>query len=187
MEMTGFRALHQSMNNIGVDIQQFRFRTGAVEFDCLFSVREDPFVLSLTTRGADPVFFRFDVTMGYQIRVDFDPEQYKLLAKVLRTDGRAGNKLIPSVFLGNLNNHIPAQATTHAVPAVETILQLRHDVEERDRPYFDAWILWGNDRSPSRENKKKTLLILGPEALAHSERINASSRWNAKPTNRGWH
>lgn len=80
MEMTGFRVLHRSMNNINVDLQQFRFLTGAVEFDCLFSVREAPFVLSLTTRSADPKFFKFDVTMGYQIKDGFDPDQYKLLA-----------------------------------------------------------------------------------------------------------
>lgn len=186
MEMTGFRVLHRSMNNINVDIQQFRFLTGAVEFDCLFSVREAPFVLSLTTRSADPRFFKFDVTMGYQIKDGFDPDQYKLLAEVLGTDGRVGNRLIPRDFLDNLNNQIPTRATAQAVPVAEAILLLRHDLEERDRPYFDTWIPWGNAKSPSEENRKKTLLILGPEALEYSSRINASSRWSATPTNRGW-
>lgn len=51
MEMTSLRLLHRSMISIGSDMQQFLVTTGAASFDCLFSTRDTPFVLTLTARG----------------------------------------------------------------------------------------------------------------------------------------
>lgn len=51
MDMTSLRQLHRSMIAIGSDMQQFLVRTGAASFDCLFSTRDTPFVLTLTARG----------------------------------------------------------------------------------------------------------------------------------------
>jgi hypothetical protein len=68
MEMESLRILHQSMILINTDIQQFRVKTGAAEFDCLFSTREAPFILTLTSRGLDPKFFKLEVERGYRIK-----------------------------------------------------------------------------------------------------------------------
>ena len=51
MEMTSLRLLHCSMPSIGGDMQQFLVRSGVASFDCLFSTRDTPFVLTLTARG----------------------------------------------------------------------------------------------------------------------------------------
>lgn len=53
---------------------------------------------------------------------------------------------------------------------------------------FDTWMRWDREsnRRPSAENRHKTLLLLGPDALAFSEQINASSRWSSTDTKRGW-
>lgn len=57
--MTSLQKLHQSMIAIGSDMQQFQVPTRAIDFDCLFSTRDEPyFMLSLTSRGLNPEFFR---------------------------------------------------------------------------------------------------------------------------------
>ena len=152
MEMTSLRALHQSMVGIQADIQQFRIRTGAAEFDCLFSTREEPFLLSLTSRGANPRFFAFDVERGYRITT-YLGTRYQDLVDVLYVDGRAGARLDPKAFFVQVNAGIPTLARMQAIPNPEDIVRLRHDLEERDRPYFDRWERRG--RGPSERNKKR--------------------------------
>lgn len=94
MEMTSLRLLHRSMISIGSDMQQFLVKTGAASFDCLFSTRDTPFVLTLTARGKARGFFRFDVLAGYRIR-DFLGDMYGDLVEVLKEDGSSGKRLIP--------------------------------------------------------------------------------------------
>ncbi|WP_327522229.1 DUF6037 family protein [Pseudomonas amygdali] len=84
---------------------------------------------------------------------------------------------------------IPTQATVRANPKPSEIVRLRPDIiEEREKPYFNAWIYWKEDsgRRPSEENQHKTLLLLGPEAARHSRERNASSRWSATDTGGSW-
>lgn len=187
MEMTSLRLLHRSMISIGSDMQQFLVTTGAASFDCLFSTRGD-FVLTLTARGETRGFFRFDVLPGYRIR-DYLGDMYGDLVAVLRSDGTSGEHLKPKDFLAQLNQSIPTQATIRANPKPSEIVRLRPDIiEEREKPYFNAWIYWKEDsgRRPSEENQHKTLLLLGPEAARHSRERNASSRWSAADTGGSW-
>ncbi len=86
MKIESLETLHKSMQEIGVDTQQFHLLAGAASFDCMFSTRENPFVLSLTSRGENPKFFKFDVHRGYQIKEYFG-EMYSDLLSVLRIDG----------------------------------------------------------------------------------------------------
>ena len=188
MHMTSLRALHQSMIAIRSDMQQFQVNLGAASFDCLFSTRDDPFVLAMTSRGNAPKFFRFEVERGYIIK-NYLGGMYGDLLAVLRVDGTSGHKLIPSAFLEQLNGALPTQATTQGKPKPSEIVRLRPDiVEDREKPYFDTWTRWDleSNRSPSAENRHKTLLLLGPDALAFSEQMNASSRWSSTDTKRGW-
>jgi hypothetical protein len=189
MEMTSLRLLHRSMISIGSDMQQFFVTTGAASFDCLFSTRDRPsFVLTLTARGDVRGFFRFDVLSGYRIR-DYLGEMYGGLVAVLRSDGASGEHLKPKDFLEQLNRAIPPQATVPANPKTSEIVRLRPDIiEEREKPYFNAWIYWkaDNGKSPSEANQHKTLLLLGPEAARHSRERNASSRWSSTDTGGSW-
>lgn len=188
MEMTSLKLLHRSMISIRADMQQFQIATGSASFDCLFSTRDEPFVLTLTSRGRTPGFFRFDVLHGYRIQ-DYLGEMYGKLAAVLKSDGASGQRLVPKDFLAQLNQAIPVQATVRAIPVSSEIVRLRPDiVEDREKPFFDAWIYWdpNGKRCPSTENQHKTLLLLGPEAAKHSRERNASSRWNATDTGRSW-
>lgn len=183
MEMTSLRELHQSMIRERVDMQQFRIRTGAAEFDCLFSTREAPFVLSLTSRGANPKFFKFDVLPGYRIK-PYLGKMYGDLLDVLFVDGGSGHRLDPQGFLSDLNQLIPKTAQVNAVPSPAEVARLRYDLEEREKPYFDRWERRG--KGPTPKNKQKTLLMLGPDALAFSIKVNMSSIWSATPTGRVW-
>ncbi|PIB53752.1 DUF6037 family protein [Pseudomonas sp. 2822-17] len=188
MEMTSLRLLHRSMISIGSDMQQFLVTTGAASFDCLFSTRDTPFVLTLTARGETRGFFPFEVFNGYRIR-DYFGDMYGDLVAVLRSDGTSGERLKPKDFLEQLNQAIPTQATVRANPKPSEIVRLRPDIiEDREKPYFNAWIYWKEDsgRHPSEENLHKTLLLLGPEAAQHSRERNASSRWSAIDTGGAW-
>lgn len=187
MKMESLRELHQSMRSMDLDMQQFLLRLGVAEFDCLFSTRSNPFIFAMTSRGLNPRFFKFDVMPGYWIR-DYLGDMFGPLVDVLRVDGRSGQTLKPKEFLADLDASIPRQAKANRVPDPHTVIQLRPDLEEADRPHFDAWIYWGDPekRSPSEENKLKTLEALGSEALEYSKKMNASSKWSVKETGRTW-
>lgn len=188
MKMTSLQSLHRSMISIGSEMQQFQITTGATSFDGLFSIRESPFVFALTSRGLNPKFFKFEVTTGYWIKPYFG-DQYGELAAVLNTGANTGAKLIPAVFLEQLNNALPTSAKPERNPSPQRIIELRQDItEDRERPYFDTWVLWrSKDRKgPSSDNLCKTLLLLGREAYKHSLAIKASTRWSATPTGRSW-
>lgn len=162
--------------------------TGAASFDCLFSTRDTPFVLTLTVRGETRGFFRFDVLNGYRIR-NYLGDMYGDLIAVLRSDGASAEGLKPKDFLAQLNQAIPTEASVRANPNPSEIVRLRPDIiEEREKPFFNAWIYWKEDnrRRPSEENQPKTLLLLGPKAARHSREQNASSRWSATDTGGVW-
>lgn len=190
MEMTSLRELHKSMIAIRIDIQQFQVVTGAASFDCLFSTREAPFILALTSRGTNPKFFRFEVLPGYKIK-DYLGEMYGPLLDALKVDGANGQPLVPKQFLDQLNKAIPTEAHLKNRPSPTEIIRLRPDiVEDRDRPFFDSWIYWDqtvlNPRGPRSENVYKTRLMLGLEAEKHSLEMKASSRWSAIDLGHDW-
>jgi Family of unknown function (DUF6037) len=190
MEMESLRMLHRSMMLINTDMQQFRVKTGAAEFDCLFSTREAPFILTLTSRGLDPKFFKFEVERGYRIK-EYLGEMYGSLVEVLRIDGRSGEPFKPGAFLAQLNAVIPKRAKPEAIPSPVEIVQLRHDLEERDKPHFDHWVYWkgkenGGKDGPTLENQHKTLVVLGKDAKAHGLQHRASTYWSATPTGKDW-
>lgn len=186
--MTSLRQLHQSMLQISIDMQQFQIKIGIASFDCLFSTRETPFILMMTSRGINPHFFRFEVKNGYQIVPFFDDFYYDLV-NVLNVNLNTG-KLIPKNFLEQLNNTLPTIATAKNNPVPSEIIRLRPDiVEEREKPYFDTWIYWTSEsrtNGPSDANRKKTLLLLGKDALEYSISKKASSRWSAVDLGRNW-
>lgn len=188
MEMSSLRQLHQSMLQISVDMQQFQITIGSVCFDCLFSTRESPFILALTSKGANPHFFKFEVMKGYQIKPYFDGFYYEL-AKVLNNGSNTG-KLEPKKFLDQLNSSLPKIASIKCSPTASEIVRLRKDIkEERDKPYFDTWIYWTDKKRPngaSEENLKKTLLLLGQAAQQYSINNKASSKWSSVDLGRKW-
>lgn len=188
MKMDALKSLHRSMITINADIQQFQVSTGAASFDCLFSVREEPFVLALTSRGDSPKFFKFEVKKGYWIKPYFD-EFYSDLVKVLSNSGKSKTRLIPKAFLEQLNGSLPTVASIKQVATPKQVLKLRPDIlEDRDKPYFDTWIYWTseNRKGPTKENLEKTLALLGRDAYQHSISMKASSRWSAVDLEHGW-
>lgn len=177
IHMSGLEKLGKSMQAQQLDIQKFRFKTGAVEFDCLFSMRGD-YELSLTTRGANPRFFLFSISETFHMSTYLKGDNLGLVA-VCRTHGLSMNGFSTTQFFKDLDKVAPSTAHSNNVPTAPEILHLRHDMEERDLPFFDTWIPWPQGKSPSYKNKKKTLLLLGTAALSYSERNNSSSKWSA--------
>lgn len=184
MRMNGLARLAQSMSALGIDIQQFPFTNGAASFDCLFSMRAGN-ELSLTSRGEDPRFFLFPITDDFQLSTYLSSDRFAALMSVLRTHEMSTQGFSTTRFFQALDMSVPHEAKPERVPSAVQILTLRHDLEERDRPYFDTWIYWKN-RGPKKENLKKTLDILGPEAYAFSLKNRASSKWSATDLGRSW-
>lgn len=190
MKMTSLERLHQSMRRIDSDMQQFQILSGAISFDCLFSTRDIPnYTLALTSRGANPKFFLFQVQRGYWITPYFNDFYYDLAA-LLNTGAGSGSPLKPKEFLDGINSSIPTQANQKGSnPAPSEIIRLRPDItEQRERPYFDTWIPWSPEsgKGPSKENRQKTQMVLGLAALDYSVRNNASSKWSAVDLGRSW-
>lgn len=188
MKMNNLQLLHQSMMSKNVDIQQFRIVTGAASFDCLFSVREAPFVLTLTSRGLSPKFFKFDVKKGYWITPYFKDFFYELV-EVLSTNSKSKVRLEPKKFLEQVNSVIPKVAKVDKVPSTDQIIKLRLDIlEKREKRFFDTWIYWKSEErpGPSKENLQKTKSVLGKDALEHSISMRASSRWSVTDLGNDW-
>src|SRR5476649_2582793 len=141
MEMENLRQLHNAMQRIGADMQQFPYRINNAEFDCLFVANQKPFLLCLTSRGLSPLFLKFKVDAEtFEIPNRIDDDGYRLLAKLLRTDGSSGNKLIPKEFLAGLDSAIPTVARHRQVPAVDVIrcLVSCDHIPRRSMPLFRA-------------------------------------------------
>lgn len=180
MHMAGIEQLATSMKGQNIDIQKFLFVNGAVSYDCLFSMRGS-FELSMTSRGLDLKFFLFSVSTNFHISTYLD-RSFQDLMSVLKTHGMSTNGFSTSRFFQALDASVPRNASINNVPLQTEIVKLRHDLEERDRPYFDTWIHW-TDKGPSEANLKKTLTTLGPDALNFSLKNKASSKWS--PTDLG--
>lgn len=182
--MIGLQRLAQSMRALNVDMQKFLFTNGAASFDCLFSMR-GKFELSLTSRGENPKFFLFQIAENFQMSTYLNESSFKDLMSVLRTHGISTQGFSTSRFFQALNSSVPTQASVEKVPTGRQIVLLRHDLEERERPFFDTWIYW-KDKGPTKDNLKKTNTVFGPEALAFSIKNRASSKWSAVDLGRTW-
>ncbi len=203
MYMKSLDRLHESMRRTEdhhghpIELQCFRSVHGAIAFECIFFTAEDPYKLSMTSRGTrenpDSRFFVFDVSNEYEI-ASYLGDKYGSLANLLRTrDGASGTRFLPNEFLAALNANIPVEARLSAVPTPKQVIDSRPDItHERDRPY---WSHWETPRSKSNgepgrvsaANRKKTAALLGSAALEHSDRLNKSSHWSPVPTKHTWH
>lgn len=189
MQLESLKELYKSMKAQSLDVQKFMLKLNVVTFDCLFSTRELPFVLTLTSRGRGPKFLKFEVQNSFVVADYMDGVAYRDLAIVLKIDGRSGKPLVPKDFFAQIDSMIPRTASINWVPSCGEIIRLRHDItEDRDKPYFDGWIYWSEEskKSPTQENRKKTYILLGLEAYNHSKQYNASSSWTAEPRAKNW-
>ena len=181
MEMTALSELHDNMDEQNIDLQAFEVRSGTVSFSCLFSTREDPFKLSLTSTGDNPGFFSFDVSPEHKIDSSLPAELYEELSNALSAGTDATQRLKPAEFLRGINETIPRIASQSNVPDAAQIIKLRADiVEGRELPYLKNWLILMAS-NPSEDNKLKTLLLKGKEASAFSKTANAISVWSAEP------
>lgn len=186
MEIQSLRQLHQSMLEVETDIQAFEVQTGAAWFYCMFSTRETPFTLALTSMGDKPEFFLLEVLDGYRIQPHLNEKDYNRLCKVLRQSDQPFKPLKLGPWLEQLNLAIPVPATRRNIPAPATIMRLRPDItDDRDKPYFLKWVTW-DGKKVTRSNQQKTLVMLGPAALQYSKAMNASSAWSPEDLGVRW-
>jgi len=181
MKLESLEVLYKSMKAQSLEMQQFSIKINLVTFDCLFSTREVPFILTLTSQGSDSKFFKFEIHRGFVVENYLDGV-YSDLVSILRVDGNTGKPLIPKDFFAELDSLIPRVAKIYRVPSCNEIIKLRPDIiEDRNKSNFDGWIYWteASKKSPTKENLKKTLILLGRDAYSHSKQYNASSSWTA--------
>lgn len=177
IELKGLRKLHQRMLQKGLRKTIFPYRVNNTAFTVLFAAIGEPFELAITA-NAENVFILLEVRKGYRISSTLDKETYRKLAKCLRTDGKSGNKLIPSEFFSELDSYMEGQEPNLREPNAKELLSVRHDLPDRELPYFWHWLDQDvRGQHVTKRNLAKTRLILGPDAEALSLRHNVSSRW----------
>lgn len=112
-----------------------------ISFDCWFSTRNRlNYTLLLTSHGASPKFFLFQVQRGYWIKPYFD-DFYSELAFLLNNGAGSGSLLKSKKFLDGINSRIPTQASQNCNPSSSETIRLRPDVtEQRERLYFDTLV-----------------------------------------------
>lgn len=183
MKMISLAQLHRSMREIGVDIQKFGIKTGAAEFDCLFSTRSDPFHLALTSVGENPLYLGFEVRPGYNLN-PYLGNKYQEVLRLLYIDGRSSTPFKVTEWFLQIDGQIPKQATSR-IPHVAEIVRLRPDIEEADKIHFLEW-RYHTKGSVTRKNLEKTDQLIGAEAGEHSRKFNASSCWSAVDAGKNW-
>ena len=177
MRMSGLQQMHLLMQKIPKDLHQFSYSVNNCEFDCLFDVSGNPYELSLTSVGKNPLHIVFVVSKHYMVNTTMDQTLYIRLATILRTHGNSGAKLYPSVFLGELNKHI-LKIKHLQIPKPNT--RERSDINGNSSgESFWHWRYYdpNGNRGPSNENRAKTLKIMGPRAESHSINKRCSSVW----------
>ena len=132
--------------------------------------------LSLTSVGLDPVHIPFQVNQYYYINTSMDSGYYRALAALLHTHGESFQRLVPSVFLAELDKHISGFPNLKPPPESQSDGELHINGTSTSR-YFSHWRYNKLPRKPSAENRDKTLKLMGRPGLEHSISKNLSNVW----------
>lgn len=167
------------MREDGVDRTIFSYRNNQARLDVVFLVDETPYVLLIGARGVIPYSFELPVLPGYRVPLLFN-EHLKPLMDALGVRPNPDSPFRTSLFLEDLNRHIPATVNARDLP---TDLLVRRasasDVEEADKVYFVGWVAHSDGRRVSPQNLDKTRRILGAATADRCRRSNVSTRWSA--------
>lgn len=181
--MENLKSLYNDMRSNKLSVQIYNVQLGAISFNVCFSISENPFVLTLTSRTDTPEFFLFNVTNGFKLETFINIDTFKRLQHLLYI-GKNSNKLSTKSFFLDLDKKSPTKANLEKIDERE-ILNLRRDIKyDRERPYFDHWREHITDgKNVTEDNLAKTLalLLLGREAYYFSRNNNNSAIWSHCP------
>ncbi|CDH03900.1 hypothetical protein [Xenorhabdus bovienii] len=96
--MENLKNLYYDMRANKLEVQVYNVQLGAIGFNICFSIAENPFVLTLTSRTDNPEFFLFKITKGFKVETYLDLITFQRLRNILYT-GKEGNKLSTKNFL----------------------------------------------------------------------------------------
>ncbi|EOX5981411.1 DUF6037 family protein [Proteus mirabilis] len=179
--MENLKNLYYDMRSNKLSVQIYNVQLGAISFNVCFSISENPFVLTLTSRTDTPEFFLFNVTNGFRLETFINIDTFKRLQYLLYI-GKNSNKLSTKSFFLDLDKKSPTKANLEKIDERE-ILNLRQDIKyDRERPYFDHWRKHITDgKNVTEDNLAKTLALLGKEAYYFSRNNNNSAIWSHCP------
>ena len=182
LKLNNLARLHRSMKSENITQQKFNYKIDKrADFDVLFSIRSEPYVLALTERRAS-FFLKLDIHPGYLVDSIFDRNIFYSLIRLLKINNDSIRNFKPREFLQELDLKIPAVAKEGAVPTPREVAVIRKDLSESDKPFFLTWRR--NDLRQAhvtKENLEKTREILGIKAAEFSKSQNLSSCWTADP------
>lgn len=177
------KQLYISMRENEIDSQKFQISHNGIDFECVFSLREEPFSLSFTSLGIHRVFVLFYVRKGFDLDPNLSSSEYSKLARLFRNNNDSFVKFQPSVFLKEISNSFPSVATLNNRATPQDTIRHRRDIEDADKIYFIGWT-HHTGKTYKEENLRKTILAFGQEAGNYQIRNNASSKWSDIPNNR---
>ncbi len=99
--MENLKNLYYDMRSNKLSVQIYNVQLGAISFNVCFSISENPFVLTLTSRTDTPEFFLFNVTNGFRLETFINIDTFKRLQYLLYI-GKNSNKLSTKSFFLDL-------------------------------------------------------------------------------------
>lgn len=180
IKLQNLALLHRSMRAEDITQQKFSYQIdNRVNFEVLFSVRTEPYVLALIEKRT-ALFIKLDIHRGYFVDSLFDRDVYYSLIRLLKINGESIRNFKPRNFLEELDQKIPTKAKGKSIPSPTEVAAIRKDLLESDKPYFLTWRRnYLQKAHVSKENLKKTREILGEKAAEFSREQNVSSCWTA--------
>lgn len=175
-EFTGLKVLHRDMQVKKEERATFPFEYNGKSFSCIFLTDIIPYRLYLTTLGAVPKVFEFEIKKGY--KVESFIEDYKMLIEYLEIKYDPKHKFLPFDFFEALNKKIPKEFKVR--PDYKETLKVvskRRKIEEEEKIYFCGWRRNAIGQSVSEKNYEKTRSSFGDEKAEMSRRKNISSCW----------
>lgn len=177
MYLTGLRNVKRQMDKTGTKVEPIPFEYNKKRFSCLFEVNVIPYRLIMTTLGAHPQSFWFDVVSGYLMVPHLSDEEMMQLIRYLELKPSPDHKFTIEDLMLVFNR----RARVHVVkPKRDTYHSKDKKYDDNEKRYFCGW---KNHKvnHVTVENLAKTERYMGRQMREHCEENNISSCWSGVP------
>ena len=173
MYMMGLRNVKRQMDKLGTKVEPIPFEYNKKRFSCLFEINVVPYRLVMTTLGAHPQSFWFDIASGYLLIPRLSDEEMMQLIRYLELKPSSNHRFT----IEHLMLAFDRQARVYVIEPNRST----HDSKDKknsddEKRYFCGW---KNHKinHVTEENLDKTERYMGMKMREHCEENNISSCW----------